>query len=274
MVVDGGFGVAGGDRGDGSAAVRAADAVAAAGGNAVACVEDIATTAGAERAVALALSRYGRVDGLVCCAGNFRQAPLTEMCDDDWDEVVRVHLRGHFAPVRAVARAIRQQGTGGSLVLCSSVAAVIGPAEQPAYSTAKAGILGLLVSASRSLAGDNIRVNAILPGASTRMTDALWSGSGGSDFNGLAVRSEMAAGTWRAPANLAPFVALLLSDESRTLSGQAYAVVGYQVSQVRLPCWGKTIRSDGPWDFDVLAARVRAELEPLPLPKLDSWPPA
>lgn len=274
IVADSGASVEGGSEGDSSVAREAADAIVASGGRALPFADDIATTRGADAVVKLAVAEFGRVDGLVCCAGNLVQKPVTEMEDRDWDDVVRVHLRGQFACLRAAARVMQNQPEGGSVVLFSSVAAVIGPAEMSSYASAKAGIFGLLLSAGRSLGPYNIRVNAVLPGASTRMTDALWEGRATADTKGISTRSDAVAGTWRDPANVAPLVVVLLSDDSRDLTSQAYAVVGHQVTEVLLPRWGQTIRSGGPWQINDLAHRLHAELAPTPVLALDSWPPA
>lgn len=261
---------------DGSPAVaqQTADEIVAAGGRAVPYGADIASTEGAEGAVALARDRFGGIDGIVCCAGNLVQAEVAETADRDWDEVVRVHLRGHFACTRAAARTMIEQGRGGTILHCSSVAAVTGSADMPAYSAAKAGVLGLMVSSSRSLGRYGIRVNAILPGGATRMTDALWAAKGEADLRGISLPSDAAEGTVRDPANVAPFVVLLLGDRLAGRTGQAFAVVGHQVTQVHLPCWGPTVRSDRPWELDDLAERVERELVPSLSPTDDTWPPA
>jgi NAD(P)-dependent dehydrogenase (short-subunit alcohol dehydrogenase family) len=274
VIADVGAGIRHGRSGTAGAAEEAAADICENGGAALAYPVDIATTAGADGAIAFAVGRFGGVDGVVCCAGNLVQAELAECDDDAWDETVRIHLRGNFACARAATRAMIRQGRGGSIVLCSSVAAVVGPADMPAYAAAKAGVLGLTHSAARSTERHGIRVNAILPGAATRMTDALWAKTTTADTRGISAPSAAAAGTERDPANVAPFVVLLLGDRLAPRTGEVFAVVGHQVTQVEPVRWGSTIRSPDPWNLEELAARVERELLPVHAPAVASWPPA
>jgi NAD(P)-dependent dehydrogenase (short-subunit alcohol dehydrogenase family) len=273
VIADVGAEVRHGRDGDAEAALQAAAEIRGRGGTAVAYTADIATTEGADGAVALAVRRFGGVDGIVCCAGNLVQAELAECADADWDETVRVHLRGNFACARAATQAMIRQGRGGSIVLCSSLAAVVAPGDMPAYAAAKAGILGLTASAARSTRHHGIRVNAILPAAATRMSDELRANASGADTRGRSAPSSAVQGTVHDPANVAPFAILLLGDRLDTRTGEAFAVTGYQVTVVEPVTWGSTIRSDGPWDLDDLAQKVERDLVPMRAPEIASWPP-
>jgi NAD(P)-dependent dehydrogenase (short-subunit alcohol dehydrogenase family) len=289
------FGGALGNLAEGSPgpAATVAREIRAAGGSAVACAENIATAAGAGRMVEAARDNWGRLDGLVCAAGLYNQGPLWETTDQEWDDVITSHLRGHFCCTRAAVPVMQKQKSG-SLVCFSSDASYMTPPEAIAYNTAKAGVLGFMRTASRELRGFGIRVNAVLPGGATRMTDEIYTRWGiltedvradthseaanvkseKTKAQGLGLKSELAAGTWRDPANVAPFVVYLLSDRAGKVQGQAFGVVGYQVTHLRGHNYGKTIRADKTWDVEELARRFDAELAT----ELDDstlpWPPA
>ena len=266
--------------------------IRAAGGTATACAENIATAAGAKRMVEAARDNYGRLDGMVCAAGLYNQRPLWEMTDEEWDDVIASHLRGHFCCTRAAIPLMREQKSG-SMVHFSSAAAYMTPPEAAAYNAAKSGVLGFMRTASRELRDFGIRVNAVLPGAATRMTDEIYSrwgiltndvkantSSGAANVNteetkaqGLGLKSDLAAGTWRDPANVAPFVAFLLSERAARVQGQAFCVVGYQVTHLRDRSYGKTIRAEKTWEVDDLARRFDAELAPGLDDSTLPWPP-
>jgi NAD(P)-dependent dehydrogenase (short-subunit alcohol dehydrogenase family) len=146
--------------------------IAAAGGEAVACYEDVATMAGAERLVAAALERFGGLDAMVCCAGIAVQKPLWELDEDEWDAVIRVHLKGHFVCTKAALPHLMAQGSG-RIVTFSSSAALTAPLEGTSYAAAKAGVLGFTWSAARALQRHGITVNCIMPGGHTRLVDNL-----------------------------------------------------------------------------------------------------
>jgi NAD(P)-dependent dehydrogenase (short-subunit alcohol dehydrogenase family) len=269
-------------------AEEVASEIRAAGGAAVACGENVATAAGAQRVVDLALANWGRIDGLVCAAGLYAHKGLLETSEQEWDDVIASHLRGQFLCTQASARVMREQGSG-SIVHFSSAAALSTPSWQTAYATAKAGVLGFSRSVALDLTRYGIRVNCVLPGASTRMTDKIYGeigvltdrlqgGSGTLDRSsristGVGLKSALAEGTWRDPANVAPFVCFLVSDGAASVHGQAFAVVGYQVTQLGERHYGKTIRSDGPWSLDALAAKFAAEMAPELSMTEFGWPP-
>jgi NAD(P)-dependent dehydrogenase (short-subunit alcohol dehydrogenase family) len=240
------------------------DEIKAAGGQAVPFTESIATMRGGANMVDLAVATYGRLDGLVCCAGLMPQNPVWDVSEEEWDDAIASHLKGHFACTKAAALVMMRQRSG-SIVHFASTSALIAPAHQPAYTTAKAGVMGFARSCALSLGQHGIRVNCILPGAATRMTDAAYRYAGVRPETlapGVLIKSEDAAGTWRDPANVAPFIVFLLSDRANGINGQSFAVVGYQVSHVRERTFGRTIRSDGPWKLDDLAQRFDADLAP------------
>ena len=150
--------------------------IRAAGGEAVAHYGDVATPDGAASLVTTALETYGRLDTLVNNAGFLRDRMLVNLEEDDWDAVVRVHLKGHFLPLRHAAAYWRTESKAGRapracVINTSSGAGLSGSVGQGCYSAAKAGILGLTLVAAAELAAYGVRVNAIAPAARTRMTE-------------------------------------------------------------------------------------------------------
>lgn len=159
-----------------SPARQVADEIRAAGGEAIAHGGDVATSAGAASLVATALETYGRVDTLVNNAGFLRDRMLVNLDEDDWDAVVRVHLKGHFLPLKHVGAHWRGEAKAGRtpvarIVNTSSGAGLLGSVGQSNYSAAKAGIVGLTLVAAAELARYGVQVNAIAPAARTRMTE-------------------------------------------------------------------------------------------------------
>jgi len=263
--------------------------IRAAGGEAVAVAEDISKMAGAQAAVSAALDSFGRLDAMICNAGLFAHSNIWETSEQEWDDVVASHLRGHFCCTRAAAPHMMQAGAG-RFVYFSSAAALVALPDQAAYNVAKAGVLALTRTSAQALGSHGITVNCILPGGATRMTDAIFGRAGllsdkidgeasalspgAKVAAGGAIRSDMAAGTWRDPANVAPFVAYLCSDRAAGINGHAFAAVGYQVTVVEERTYGRTIRNEGPWNPEDLARRVEAELVPGLALKQYAWPPA
>jgi NAD(P)-dependent dehydrogenase (short-subunit alcohol dehydrogenase family) len=251
----------------------AADAVvaeiSAAGGQAVAAAEDVSTMEGGRRVIQAAIDHFGRLDGLVCFAGITVTKYLWELDEADWDNVTGVHLKGHFACAQPAARVMMEQGSG-SLVFIGS-GAMIGTPNMPAYATAKAGILGLTWSTAYALDRFGITTNCVVPSAATRMSDSIYGDAGIlSEQEGETIRSDLAAGTYRDPANVAPVVLYLLGDDSRGINGQIFRAQGYEVAHLANLSWDKVMQNDGPWDVATIAERLPDELgptlTPVPIP--------
>jgi NAD(P)-dependent dehydrogenase (short-subunit alcohol dehydrogenase family) len=242
------------------------------GGEAVACVEDVSTLQGGQYIMQAAVDNFGRLDGVTCCAGIMVQKFLWEMEERDWDDVIAVHLKGHFSCAQAAARIMMPQGSG-RLVFISS-GALAGIASQPRYSTAKAGILGFTWSCSSALFPYGITTNCVVPSAATRMSDKTFSDYVPlSDAVGETVRSERAGGSYRDPANIAPVVGYLLSDAAADINGQVFRAIGYQIDRMGDLGYDRTMTNQTTWEIDELIDRVPKELGPdlkrEPLP----WPP-
>jgi len=207
-----------GTPGPGSPAARVVDEIRAAGGRAVAHGGDIATTEGAASLVATALDTYGRLDTLVNNAGFLRDRMLVNLDEDDWDAVVRVHLKGHFLPLRHAAAHWRAEAKAGRtpvarIVNTSSGAGLSGSLGQGNYSAAKAGIVGLTLVAAAELARYGVQVNAIAPAARTRMTERTFAETMAAPADGFDAM---------APGNVSPLVVWLGSAASAGVTGRVF----------------------------------------------------
>lgn len=254
---------------------EAADAVVteikAAGGNAVAAAVDISTMQGGRDVVDAAVDSFGRLDGMVCSAGITALKYLWDLEEQEWDDVINVHLKGHFSCAKAAARVMVPQRSG-SLIFMSS-GALNGMPNTIAYSTAKAGILGFTWSTANAVGRFGIRANCMVPSAATRMSDDIYGNAGKlTDRFGDAMRSDLAPGTYRDPANVAPFAVYLLSDKARDVNGQIFRVQGYEVGRLGMLRYAPVMTNLGQWDVDTIAERLPVELgpdlQPLPMP----WP--
>jgi len=172
VVVNDPGGSVAGEGADAGPAEQVVTEIAAAGGQAVACTESVATAEGGRGIVHTALDHYGRVDILVHNAGNVRRSSLKTMSHDDFDAVVDVHLRGAFNVVRAAFPLMCEAGYG-RMVLTSSIGGLYGNHDVANYAVAKAGVIGLSNVAALEGAGDGVKSNVIIPGAVTRMAEGL-----------------------------------------------------------------------------------------------------
>jgi NAD(P)-dependent dehydrogenase (short-subunit alcohol dehydrogenase family) len=247
--------------------------IEALGAKAVASAVDISTMDGGRAVVAAAVDNFGRLDGMLTCAGITVTKYLWELTEQEWDDVIGVHIKGHFSCAQAACKVMMDQGSG-SLVFFSS-GALTGMPNMTAYATAKAGILGFTWSTAYALQRFGIRTNCLVPSAATRMSDSIYGNAGSlSNRFGETMRSDLAEGTYRDPSNVAPMAIYLLSDASKDINGQVFRAQGYEVTRLAGMQWGKTMTSLGPWDVDALATRLPEELGPdfslLPI----RWPEA
>ncbi|MFI2614578.1 SDR family oxidoreductase [Streptomyces sp. NPDC018584] len=208
-----------GSGGSGGPAHAVVEEIRASGGDAVAHGGDIATSDGAASLVRTALATYGRLDTLVNNAGFLRDRMLVNLDEDDWDAVMRVHLKGHFLPLKHAAAHWRAEAKAGRVphacvVNTSSGAGLLGSVGQGNYSAAKAGILGLTLVAAAELAAYGVRVNAIAPAARTRMTEQT--------FADTMVAPQDGAFDAMAPENVSPLVVWLGSTASAGVIGRVF----------------------------------------------------
>ena len=206
-----------------------AEAVAASiGGKAV--IAPVGSTETAEQLVTTAVEEFGRLDVLVTNAGILRDRVLWKMSDDDFDAVINVHLRGTFTCARAAAVQMREQGTGGSLVLISSPAGQRGNFGQTNYAAAKAGIAAMARTWALELARSDIAVNAVVPVAATEMTRTIPAFAPlieESERTGAPlpawVRRDEGLGTVE---DVAELIVYLASDAAKGITGQAIGIGG------------------------------------------------
>jgi NAD(P)-dependent dehydrogenase (short-subunit alcohol dehydrogenase family) len=198
------------------------------GGEAVIDGNDVSDWDGARQLVERALSAFGRLDVLVNNAGILRDRMIVNMEEPEWDDVIRVHLKGTFAPTRWAARHWREVAKSGGtvdarIINTTSSSGLYGNPGQANYGAAKAGIAGLTVIASLELARYGVTVNAIAPSARTRMTENL----ANSRSSGAV---EPGSFDFAAPTNIAPLVAWLASERSASITGRVFNVQGGDIS--------------------------------------------
>lgn len=218
------------------------DEIRGMGGEAIANGDDVADWEGAQRLVNCAVETFGGLDVLVCNAGILRDRMLVNMTIDEWDAVMRVHLRGTFAPTRWAAAYWRErfketgQPVGGRVVCTTSGAGLFGNPGQTNYGAAKAGIAAFAVIAAIELGRYGVTVNAIGPGARTRMTENLIPGfqraGGGPVPEGAGAGSGLPIG---GPEHVSPLVVWLSSDEASDVTGQVFQAMGGRIE--RLEGW-------------------------------------
>jgi NAD(P)-dependent dehydrogenase (short-subunit alcohol dehydrogenase family) len=237
--------------------------IKAAGGRAASNHMDIAMVEGGEGLVNQAIKEFGKLDILVNVAGILRDRMIFNMTEQEWDDVIRVHLKGHYCTIRPASAHMRERKFGRIINFSSNSA--LGSPGQPNYAAAKAGILGLTFSSAAGLQKYGITVNAIMPGAATRMTDSIPAGR----MPGAAglTASATAEGTARDPANVAPIIVYLASDEAGEVTGQCFGASGYRISRYTHMKADRIIFSDGPWDidklFEVFKSTLGQGLEPV-----------
>ena len=209
---------------DTSPAQQVVDEIVAAGGEAVANYDDVSDWDGAKRLIDQAVDAFGDLHILVNNAGILRDRMLINMSPEEWDAIMKVHLRGHFCTTRWAATYWREQSKGGrvgqrSVINTSSTSGLFGNVGQTNYGAAKTGIATFSMIADTELSRYGVRVNAIAPAAATRLTASL-----GGD------RPQPPPGEWSPmdPANIAPFVAYLATQDC-PIHGRIFLVVGGQV---------------------------------------------
>ncbi len=217
----------GGDRAGGGKTSEMADKVVAeikaAGGDAVANYDSVATREGADSLLWSALSKFGKVDILVNNAGVLRDRSFLNMSESDWNVVFDVHMKGTFLCAQAVARQLRLQGKGGRIINTTSVSGLMGNFGQANYSAAKAGIYGFTRTLSIELKKANVTVNALAPVAFTRMTEDI-----------PMIASAPGAKDFLSPEHIAPVALFLASDLAADVTGTVVGVQGTKLSIYRM----------------------------------------
>jgi NAD(P)-dependent dehydrogenase (short-subunit alcohol dehydrogenase family) len=222
------------------------DEIVTAGGKAVANHADVADWNDSLDLVRGAIERFGRLDIVVNNAGFLRDRMIFNMSEEDFDAVVRVHLKGHFCMSRHVAGYWRDQAKAsdegtvyGRLINTTSESAMLGSAGQPNYGPAKAGIIALTLATAQALARYGVTANAMAPRARTRMTESMQS------FGAMSAHE----GEFDpfAPENVSPLVAYLASPASARVNGQVFIVYGKSINVVDGPSFGQEFTVEDSW---------------------------
>ncbi|HXA42730.1 MAG TPA: SDR family NAD(P)-dependent oxidoreductase [Candidatus Solibacter sp.] len=240
---------------DTSPGQQVVDEIRQAGGRAVANPADVADHEAAAGLVRLAIEEFGRLDVLVNCAGILRDRMVFNMAEEDWDAVVRVHLRGTFNTTKHAAAHWREQANPQGhyrIINFTSPSGLYGSPGQPNYAAAKMGIVGLTYSCANALARYGVTTNAISPVAQTRMTSTI-----------PTERRRGESDDTRAPENVAPIVVYVASEKSDWLTGQVIGAGGYRVSLYSRPTVLEQVTSEGPWDLQGLATAVEESFKPV-----------
>jgi len=253
VVNDMGAALDGGGRDDG-AAQAVVDEITAAGGEALAHAGDVADFAEAKALVEVAIERFGSLEILVNNAGILRDRMIFNMAEEEWDAVIRVHLKGHFCTTRHATAYWRERAkTEGPvyarIINTSSEAFLFGSPGQPNYAAAKAGIVGLTLATAMSCAKYGIAANAICPRAATRMTEDMALDPG--EF---------------APENVAPLVGFLASPAAGRVNGYLFVAYGGRVDVIGGPTVEERFETEGRWSTEALAGTLGPffdEREPL-----------
>jgi NAD(P)-dependent dehydrogenase (short-subunit alcohol dehydrogenase family) len=200
------------------------DEIAGLGGDAAANGDDISSWEGAQRLVNQAVETFGRLDILINNAGILRDRMLVNMTEEEWDAVIKVHLKGTFAPSRWAAAYWREQAKAGDavdarIINTSSPSGIYGNAGQTNYGAAKAGIASFTIIAAKELGRYGVTVNAIAPAALTRMTEGL----------GMGQLPEEAKETM-SPRHIAPIACWLASPLAKDVTGRVFDVTGRMIS--------------------------------------------
>jgi NAD(P)-dependent dehydrogenase (short-subunit alcohol dehydrogenase family) len=206
---------------DGEVGQSVVDEITAAGGEAVLDTGDCSEEDTARRLIGIAIDAWGKLDALVNNAGILRDRTVAKMSADEWDAVVKIHLRGHFLPTHYACAHWKEAGTGGRIVCTASTSGLLGNFGQANYGAAKAGIAAFSTIVAMEMARYGVRCNAIAPAARTRMTESAYGA-----FKDMSGDEEGETFDFWHPDNVAPLVAYLCSESAGTISGKVFGVQG------------------------------------------------
>ena len=243
-----------GEGADQTPAQQVADKIKELGGDATANYSNVADFTQAGEMVQQAVSDFGRLDILINNAGILRDRMLVSMTEDEWDAVIAVHLKGHFAPTHHAAnywRAKSKEGEqiNGRVINTSSPSGVFGNVGQTNYGAAKAGIAAFTIIAAQELSRYGATVNCLAPNARTRMTEAIFGGMpqpGEGEYDPLD------------PANISPVVVALCADEAQNITGQCFFIYGNAVNALKPWDSGSLLsKGDGFWEPKELLGKLQ-----------------
>jgi len=234
---------------DESPAQQVVDEIVAAGGEAVAHYADVANWDDAKALVGAAVEKFGDLNILVNNAGFLRDRMIFNMEEEDWDAVIRVHLKGHFCMSRWATSYWRTKSKEidgpvyARIINTASEAFLFGSPGQPNYAAAKAGIAALTTATAQSCFRYGVKANAVCPRARTRMTEGT--------LGGMFDKPEDGFDTF-APENVGPLVGYLASPAAEGVSGQVFVIYGSKATIVTAPQMGESFESDERWTVDGL----------------------
>jgi len=236
------------------------DAIRSAGGTAVPSFDSVASMQGGENIIKTCVDSFGRIDCLINVAGILRDRMVFNMSEQEWDDVIAVHLKGHFACTKAAIVLMRQQRYG-RIINFASQSGLVGNAGQANYGAAKAGVAGFTRVVARDLGRYGITCNAIAPRALTRMTGEL----GGAPAAGALSASIFAE---MPPDHIAPMTCFLATDDAWNINGQIFLVYGGTVNLLAHPTPYRTIfkPGNGLWTLDELSEMVPTLMDDIPNP--------
>ncbi|WP_199740346.1 SDR family oxidoreductase [Saccharopolyspora rhizosphaerae] len=251
-----------GSGGDGSAAAEVAAEIRELGGQAEVHGADVADWEQAQELVQFAVQRFGRLDVLVNNAGFVRDRMFVNLAEEEWDQVIRVHLKGHAATMRHAAQHWRDRSKAGEpvqarIINTTSGAGLLGSVGQSNYAAAKAGIIALTLNTAAELARYGVTVNAIAPSARTRMTETVFADMMAQPEQGF---DEMA------PENVSPLVAWLGSVESGEVTGRVFEVAGGDITLATGWTRGPSRDAGRRWEAGELGPVVSELLAKAPVP--------
>jgi NAD(P)-dependent dehydrogenase (short-subunit alcohol dehydrogenase family) len=237
-----------------------ADELTAGGARAVSDGGDIADTETGERLVQTAVDQFGKLDIVVNVAGILRDRMIFNLPPEDWDAVIRVHLRGHYSTIRSASaywRSQRNPAGNYRIINFSSGSGLHGSPGQPNYAAAKLGIVGFTYSLAQGLARYGVTANAIAPGAATRLTATV-------PQDKRVVREDRPSeeDRERSPDNIAPVALFMASEQSDWLTGRVVSSSGYEVGLYENPQIIRQVSSTAPWEYGKLAAQLERSFRP------------
>ena len=244
---------------DAGPAAQVVDESRAAAGNAIANYDSVTELAGGENMVQQCVDAFGRIDILINVAGILRDRMIFNMSEEEWDDVIAVHLKGHYNTIKPASVLMRQQRFG-RIVNFSSISGLRGNSGQANYGAAKAAIAGLTRVVARDLGRYGVTCNAIAPGAQTRMTAAV-------PETARQLRSQrgMTGGPppsleERTPEHVAPMTVYLCTDEAWNINGKIFHVGGGNVSLASEESVMRQITKDGKWELAELVSQLPTQL--------------